>query len=191
MFAKVRVMTKRRGRRNEGGFTLAEVLLAAVIITVAFVALLSVIPYSTAALQGGSQTSTATFLANQKLEEAKNMPWTSTPAPGNDCLGISAGGNAAPSVPAGNTCTLNGAVFPATTALPWAADESATAIPNFNGYSRNVRVIDCAASPVVCNTVADAAMRLVTVSVRFQPMTTSSTPAAAKTVTLSMIMAQR
>src|SRR2546427_104582 len=84
------MVPKGRVRRSEAGFTLAEVLLAAVIITIAFVALLSVIPYSTSAVQGGNQTSTATFLANQKMEEAKNIPWTSTPD--NDCLGVSANG---------------------------------------------------------------------------------------------------
>ncbi len=189
MFAKPGVFAKRRGRRAEAGFTLAEVLLAAVIITVAFVALLSAIPYSSAALQSGNQTSTATFLANQKLEEAKNVPWTATP--NNDCLGISAGGNGAPTVPAGKTCTLNGVIVNSGAALPWAADQSSTAIANFNGYSRNVRVTDCAATPALCTTVSDAGMRLVTVSVTFQPMTTSSTAAAAKTVRVSMMIAQR
>src|SRR2546428_2251809 len=95
---------KGRVRRSEAGFTLAEVLLAAVIITIAFVTLLSVIPYSTAAVQSGNQTSTATFLANQKLEEAKNIPWTSTPD--NDCLGVSASGTSPPTVPGGTSSTL-------------------------------------------------------------------------------------
>ena len=70
-------------------------------------------------------------------------------------------------------------------------DQSSTAIANFNGYSRNVRVTDCAATPALCTTVSDAGMRLVTVSVTFQPMTTSSTAAAAKTVRVSMMIAQR
>src|SRR5689334_23657197 len=118
MFNQQQALDKDRRRRPQAGFTLAEVLCATGIITVAFVTLLSVIPYSSAALQNGNQTSTATFLANQKVEEAKNVLWTDTPS--NDCLGISAGGSAAPSVPAGKTCTLNGAVFPSNTALPWA-----------------------------------------------------------------------
>ncbi len=63
-----------RSKARAAGFTLVEVLLAAMIITIAFVTLLSVIPYSTAAVQSGNQTSTATFLANQKLAEAKNTP---------------------------------------------------------------------------------------------------------------------
>ena len=79
----------RRSFRGDSGFTLPEVLLAAMIITVAFVTLLAVIPYSSAAVQSGSQISTATFLADQKLEEAKLVPWTATPD--NDCLGVSNG----------------------------------------------------------------------------------------------------
>jgi prepilin-type N-terminal cleavage/methylation domain-containing protein len=189
MFAKRNALRQRRRRDGDGGFTLAEVLLAVFIIAIAFVALLSTIPYSSAAVQGGNQTSTATFLANQKLEEAKNVPWTATP--GNDCLGISAGGTAAPSVPAGGTCTLNGVVLGAGTALPWAADQGATAIPNFSGYSRSVRITDCTVSPALCTGIADAAVRLVTVSVTFRPMTTSSTAAAPKTVTVSMLVAER
>jgi len=188
MFTKARLTGNPGGRRGEAGFTLAEVMLAAVVITVAFVSLLSVIPYSSAALQSGNQTSTATFLANQKLEEAKNIPWTTSP--NNDCLGIS-NGAAAPTVPAGETCRLNGVVLNANAALPWAADQGPTAIPNFNGYSRNVRIVNCAAVPAACSNVADAGMRLVTVSVTFQPMTTSATAAPPKTVTVSMIVAER
>jgi prepilin-type N-terminal cleavage/methylation domain-containing protein len=173
--------------KSQAGFTLPEVLLAAAIITIAFVGLLTVVPYSTAAVQSGNQTSTATFLANQKLEEAKNVPWTSTPA--NDCLGISAGG-AAPTVPGGATCTLGATTVAAGGALAWFADQSATAITNFNGYARTVRITNCGAGGG-CAGVTDVGMRLVTVSVTFQPMTTSSTAAASKTVSVSMLIAQR
>jgi prepilin-type N-terminal cleavage/methylation domain-containing protein len=189
MLAKAHVSAKIRHLRKDAGFTLPEVLLAALIITIAFVTLLSVIPYSSASVQSGNQISTATFLANQKLEEAKNVPWGT--APSNDCLGLSANANAAPTVPAGQTCTLNGVVVAAGGALPWAADQNSTAITNFNGYSRNVRVTDCGPPGAGCTGIVDAGMRLVTVSVTFQPMTTSSTAAAAKTVTVSMVVAQR
>jgi prepilin-type N-terminal cleavage/methylation domain-containing protein len=188
MLAKAHVSTTVGHRRKDAGFTLPEVLLAALIITIAFTTLLSVIPYSSASVQSGNQISTATFLANQKLEEAKNVPWTG--APTNDCLGISANANAAPTVPAGQTCTLNGVVVAAGGALPWAADQNSTAIANFNGYSRNIRVTNCGVG-AGCTGIVDAGMRLVTVSVTFQPMTTSSTAAAAKTVTVSMVIAQR
>ena len=93
------------------------------------------------------------------------------------------------SCPAGKTCTLNGVVINSGGALPWAADQGPTAITNFNGYSRNVRVIDCGAT--ACTTITDPGMRLVTVSVTFQPMSTSATAAASKTVRVSMIIAER
>jgi Tfp pilus assembly protein PilV len=178
---------KGRVRQSEAGFTLAEVMLAAVIITIAFVTLLSVIPYSTSAVQGGNQTSTATFLANQKLEEAKNIPWTSTP--NNDCLGYSANATSAPTVPAGKSCTLGAVNVAAGGALTWFADQNSTAITGFNGYSRTVRTTDCGAT--ACAGITDSAMRLVTVAVTFQPLTSTTTAAAAKTVSVSMIIAQR
>ena len=177
-----------RSNAPAGGFTLAEVLIAAMIITIAFVALLTVIPYSTSAVQSGNQTSTATFLANQKLEEAKNIPWTSTPD--NDCLGVSlVPGVAAPTVPVGKSCTLGAVNVAATGALPWFADQNSTAIAGFSGYSRTVRITNCGVTP--CAGITDSGMRLVAVAVTFQPLTSTTTAAAAKTISVSMIIAQR
>ena len=187
MFSRRRVRRLRvSSKAPAAGFTLVEVMLAAMIITIAFVTLLSVIPYSTAAVQSGNQTSTATFLANQKLEEAKSIPWTSTP--NNDCLGVSAGA-AAPTVPAGKSCTLGAVNVAAGGALTWFADQNSAAITGFNGYSRTVRITDCAVT--ACGVISDSAMRQVAVAVTFQPLTSTSTAAAAKTVTVSMYIAQR
>jgi prepilin-type N-terminal cleavage/methylation domain-containing protein len=178
----------RRRAQGESGFTLPEVLLAALIITIAFVTLLAVIPYSSASVQSGNQTSTATFLAERKLEEAKLIPWTSTPD--NDCLGTSNGNNA-PTAANGKSCTLNGATVNAGQPLPWAADENATQIANFNGYSRTVRVTDCGVG-VGCTGIVDPDMRLVTVSVTFSPgVSVNSTAASARTVSVSMLIAKR
>jgi len=172
--------------QNQRGFTVAEVLVAAVIVVVAVVALLRVVPTATYAVQEGSQLSTATFLADQKLEQIKNLPWTGTPAPGNDCLGISASATAAPTVPAGATCTLGATTIAAGGALTWEADESATAIPNFSGYSRQVRVSDCGAG-AGCMTIVDPGMRLVTVTVSYRPLNTATT----KSYSVSMLHSQR
>ncbi len=79
--------------RNERGFTAAEILIAAVIVTVAFVALARIVPLAGYAVQEGNQLSTATFLADQRLEQIRGVPWTSVPA--NDCLGISVSSTAA------------------------------------------------------------------------------------------------
>src|SRR5436853_6478845 len=169
-----------RSKAPAAGFTLVEVLLAAMIITVAFGTLRSVIPYSTAAVQSGNQTSTATFLANQNLEEAKSIPWTSTPD--NDCLGVGAG--AAPTVPAGKSCTLGAVNVGAGGALTWFADQNSAAITGFNGYSRTVRITNCAVT--ACSGIHASAMRLVAVAVTFQPMTSTSTAAGAKPVTVRL-----
>jgi prepilin-type N-terminal cleavage/methylation domain-containing protein len=189
MLAKTHVFTKKRARRADAGFTLPEVLLAAFIISVAFVTLLSVIPYSSAAVQSGNQMSTATFLADQKLEEAKHVPWIATPE--NDCLGYSNGNNA-PTVAPGKTCTLNGVTVNPGQPLPWAVDQNATAIPNFRGYSRTVRITDCTAVGSCFAGIGDSGMRLVVVSVTYTPgVSTSSTAASPRTVSVSMLIAQR
>jgi len=70
---------------DERGFTIVEVLIAAVIITLALVALATIVPIGVYGVQEGNQTSAATFLADQKLEQAKSLPWASVPA--NDCSG--------------------------------------------------------------------------------------------------------
>ena len=63
---------------DQRGMTLAEVLVALPIITIGLLALLSAIPLSTYATQEGRQTSTATFLANQRLEQVRNAQWSAT-----------------------------------------------------------------------------------------------------------------
>ena len=57
----------RRVVSDQRGMTLAEVLVALPIIMIGLMALLSAIPLSTYATQEGRLTSTATFLANQRL----------------------------------------------------------------------------------------------------------------------------
>ncbi len=65
---------------DQRGFTVAEVLIAAVIITMAFVALATIVPISTYGVQEGNQVTTATLLAEQKLEQIRILPWTASPA---------------------------------------------------------------------------------------------------------------
>src|SRR5262249_4408033 len=194
MFPDRHVFPDRRTRRLDGGFTLAEVLVCAAIVTIALVALLSVIPYSSAASQSGNQTSTPTFLANQKVAEAKSFPWPSAPV--NDCRGLWANANAAPTVPAGGACTLGATNVAAGVALPWFADEGSAAITSpdgtrhFDGYSRSVRIADCGAG-AGCAGIVDAGMRRGTVSGRFTPgMSQNPTPAAARGGTVSLGIAE-
>lgn len=157
---------------DETGMSLAEILVACVIIAIGLVGLLSAVPTASYGIQEGVQLSTATFLANQRLEQVRNAQWVATPA--NDCLGISAG-----AAPASGSC--NGAAV--TTFL----DESPMAAP-YAGYTRTVRITDCAASN--CGGITDAELRQVTVTVTYQAVTATGV-GGAKSAIVSMFMAQR
>jgi Tfp pilus assembly protein PilV len=174
--------------RDQRGFTVAEVLIAAVIVTLAFLALGRIVPIAGYAVQEGYQGSTATFLADQKLELIKDLPWVSAPA--NDCLGVSTSATAAPTVPAAATCTLGATTVNGGNALSWEADENAVAITSFNGYSRQVRVTDCG-SGAGCMGIVDAGMRLVTVTVSYTPLTGTGVATSPRAYSISMLISQQ
>ena len=187
---------------NERGFTLAEILVATVIIGVGLVGLLSVLPLAAYGIQQGNQLSTAVFLAQQQLENVRNTTWTGalypSPLPVGwtapvDCLGTSAGNNA----PSTSTCNVTPCVNgTACTAFP---DEAEGTIAGFAGYSRTVRITDCSVgggcstTPLVSS--ASAGARLVTVAVTFNPMTgvggAANGVGQTYTVSLDLIVAQR
>src|SRR5882672_288207 len=79
---------------DQRGMSLAEILVACAIIAVGLVGLLSAVPTASYGIQEGRQLSTATFLANQRLEQVRNAQWTQCPAV--DTLGVSASASAAP-----------------------------------------------------------------------------------------------
>jgi type II secretory pathway pseudopilin PulG len=179
--------------RNERGFTLAEILVGAVVVAVGIVGLFIVIPLAGFGIQQGNQMTTATFLAQQRLEQVRNTTWTcstldysTTPATCTttavDCLGTSSG-SAAPTTSQCNVtpCT-NG------TACTTFADESSTAISGFSGYSRTVRITDCSVSPG-CGTTApmvSGVARLATVGVTFTPSTGVGAGGTGRTFTVSL-----
>jgi prepilin-type N-terminal cleavage/methylation domain-containing protein len=173
---------------DQRGFSLAEVLVAAVISTIGFVALATAMQIGAYGVQEGIQLSTATFLADQKLEQAKNLPWMSTPA--NDCLGTSASSTAAPTVPTGQSCTNGPTTISAGGAIPWLADESSSGITGFSGYSRTVRITDCG-SGSGCTGITDPGMRLVTVIVSYIPMTGVGVAVTTKSGQVQMVVSQR
>ena len=57
---------------GQRGMTLVEVLMSMVIIAIGLVGLMAVIPYAAGNVQSGNVVSTATFLTNAKLDQAKN-----------------------------------------------------------------------------------------------------------------------
>lgn len=188
---------------SDRGMTLAEVLVALPIITIGLLALLSAIPLATYATQEGSQTSTATFLANQRLEQIRNVQWTATCqvdattnlvivgpaaavnatcAPGTSCdkLGVSASSTAAPTDPS------------ATVTFP---DESPMA-GVYTRYSRQVRITDSVAGAPTCDAsgvMTGTGIRQITVTVTYTPLSATGKNAVSgpRSVNVTMQIAQR
>ena len=158
---------------DQRGMTLPEILAAVVVIMVALVALASAIPISAYGIQEGSQLTTATFLANQRMEQVKLAAWTATPAV--DSIGISASSTAAPQ--SGGTTT-----FP---------DESPVAAP-YTQFTRTVRITDCGIG-AGCGGLVDAGLRQVTVSVSYRPLTGRGQAAAGstKSAIVTLVVAKR
>jgi prepilin-type N-terminal cleavage/methylation domain-containing protein len=155
---------------DQHGMTLAEILVAIAIIGVGLAALAAAIPLSGYGIQEGSQLTTATFLASERLEQVRNVTWTATPAVDN--LGVSSGSSAPQS---GGTTT-----FP---------DESPVAAP-YTGYTRTVRITDCG-SGGGCAGITDANLRQVTVTVTYRPLTGVGQSPATKSAALTMLLSKR
>jgi prepilin-type N-terminal cleavage/methylation domain-containing protein len=177
----------RRVLSDQRGMTLAEVLVALPIITIGLLALLSAIPISTYATKDGSQTSTATFLANQRLEQVRNAQWsavchvdpvTFAVGPGadvTDTVGVSASPTTAPKDPS------NAVTF---------ADESSVAAP-YTAYSRQVRITDSVAAAPTCTAagvMSGTGIRRVTVTVTYTPLSATGTNAISGTRAVSVTM---
>lgn len=172
------------GPADSRGLTLVEILIALVIISVGLLGLAVVIPVASYGVQEGNQLTTATFLAEQRVEQVRNALWTDTPDV--DCLGV--GASAAPTIPGGKSCSTTGAATGAVT-FP---DEGSTAIAGFSGYSRAARIVDCGVT--ACAGVTDAGMRLVTVTVTYTPGSGGGgklAGASAKTASVSLLIARR
>ena len=159
---------------DQRGMTLPEILAAVVVIMVALVALASAIPLSAYGIQEGSQLTTATFLANQRLEQVKLKQWTVKPDV--DAVGVSASATAAPQDALGAT------TFP---------DESPVAAP-YTQFTRRVRITNCGIG-AGCGGVVHAGLRQVTVTVSYTPLTGQGQAAAGstKSAIVSLVVAQR
>ena len=170
-------MTSLASLRNDRGITLAEVLIAAAILSIGLAALLSVVPVASYAVQDGNQTSTATFLAQQRLEQVRNAAWNDE---GIDCIGLSPNVTSPPA-PSGGTC---GGPPPVAVTYP---DEAS--VPGFTQYARTVRIIDCGVTP--CEAVTSPTMRLVRVTVTYRPISAAGGSNSNTSVTLQWLVAQR
>jgi prepilin-type N-terminal cleavage/methylation domain-containing protein len=163
---------------NERGLTLAEILVATVIIAIGLVGLAVVVPVASYGVQEGNQLSTATFLAEQRIEQARNKVWTGNPL--QDCLGVSSPSTSAPATTADCAGTAAGAVS--------FADESPVA--GFTGYNRTTRIIDC--STTTCAGLTNPAnMRRVTVTVSYRPLTGSGVAVQDKNVSVEWVVTRR
>ena len=163
---------------DQRGMTLMEVLFAVAIIGIGLAALSAAIPIGAYGIREGTQLSTAVFLANQRLEQLRNARWEEGP-PCVDKLGVSASTTVAP---AGTCAGATATTFP---------DEANLAAP-YAGYGRTVRITSCDVGGV-CNGIADATMRQVTVTVTYRPMTGIGATAAGttKAATVSMYISRR
>ena len=173
-----------RALGNARGLTLAEILVATAVIAIGLVGLAVVVPVASYGVQEGNQLSTATFLAEQRIEQARNRPWTLTPA--NDCLGVSAGNaQVQPTIPAGGACTTP-ALGAGTATF---ADENP--VTGFTGYSRTTWIWDCATVDCAGLTTPGASMRLITVTVSYRPLTGAGVAVTNKSVVIQWAVARR
>jgi prepilin-type N-terminal cleavage/methylation domain-containing protein len=165
-------------RLGQRGLTIVEILIACAIIGVGLVALSSAIPIAAYGIQEGNQLSTATFLANQRLEQVRNAEWRAAQgvAPAVDTLGLSASATTAPVDGDG------GITF---------ADEMPLE-PPYTGYTRTVRIVSCGAG-AGCGGIVSADLRQITVTVTYRPMTGIglAAPTATKSAILTMYIARR
>ncbi len=179
------------------GMTLAEVLVALVIIAIGLVGLAAVLPISSYGIQEGNQMSQATFLAEQRLEQLKGMRWSKVPV--NDCLGTSGTTASSWSFTGGTAPTSLLACSPLNPpAAPYAtvtySDETPTSNPlasPYAKYTRKVRIQPCDAAGSQCG-VTDPALRLVTVRVYYTPLQgIGGVATSQKFVELAMLVAER
>jgi type II secretory pathway pseudopilin PulG len=161
---------------SSAGMTIAEILVAVAIIGIGLVALASAIPLGAYSIQEGSQLSTAVFLANQRMEQVRSAPWL---APGAAACPDQLGVSPSTASPPTGSC---GVTFP---------DEIPIA-PPFGAFDRVVRITDCGVG-AGCAGAADAALRQVSVSVRYRPMTGAgmAAPVRSKAAVLTTYIAKR
>ena len=184
--------------RNNAGMSLVEVVGALGIIMVGLLALIAAVPLSTSLIGQSNLKTTATFLAQQRMERIKNAQWTA--APTVDCLGgAGSNGTSAVSVTAANcpppvADLVNPGRWPdeAYNTILITTGETTASYPRFR---RQVRIIDCLiaiCSGIPTGTTSVNTVRQVTVTVFFRPQSgVGTTSADEESLQLVSLIARR
>ncbi len=141
--------------RPEKGFTLAEVLVAAAIVTIGLAGVTAMLQLAVASSRDGRQRSAAIFLADERAEQVRGATWDA----GGDCLGVS---SSVALPPVTSTCHEAGADH-----VPFPDDRAGTLRAPFEEFTRTVRVQPCA-SLETCP-VASHDLRLITITIGHGP----------------------
>jgi prepilin-type N-terminal cleavage/methylation domain-containing protein len=164
--------------RDRRGMSLLEVLVAVGVIVVGLVGVMAVAPMATGAVGEANLKTTATFLAQQRLEEMKNMRWSTcnaldlpNPAPCNtDRLGGDESLGNAP-VAAWPNEEYKSIVLCAPDDRSPATPDCPRGAAKYPGFKRITRITDCSAA--ACGTLAAdpsrATLRQISVTVFFAP----------------------
>jgi prepilin-type N-terminal cleavage/methylation domain-containing protein len=165
-------MTTRLIRTLTGqrGFTLAEVLVAVVIIMVGLVAVASGFQYATSGVATGRGETIAIFLAEQRIEQLKTVAMTNydPPYPG---LSLAAG-TTTTEFCSGSTC-------------------QATAITGTTSYTRVTTITEITTDAGRCTGVTPLLCRRIRVTVTYRPVTSSGDLSQARTVDLFAVVTPR
>ena len=165
-------MTTRLTRTLTGqrGFTLAEVLVAVVIIMVGLVAVASGFQYATSGVATGRGETVAIFLAEQRVEQLKTVAMTNydPPYPG---LSL-ATGTTTTEFCSGSTC-------------------QATAITGTTSYTRVTTITDITTDAGRCTGVTPLLCKRIRVTVTYRPVTSRGDVSQARTVDLFAIVTPR
>lgn len=165
-------MTTRLTRTLTGqrGFTLAEVLVAVVIIMVGLVAVASGFQYATSGVATGRGETIAIFLAEQRIEQLKTVAMTNydPPYPG---LSL-ATGTTTTEFCSGSTC-------------------QATAITGTTSYTRVTTITDITTDAGRCTGVTPLLCKRIRVTVTYRPVTSSGDVSQARTVELFAVVTPR
>lgn len=163
-----------RSAASQEGIGLAEVLVGATLLTIGLLALLSVAPRATGYVRQAGLRTTATFLAEQRIEQMRHRWWS----PVEDTLG-GAGATGATAV------------------APWDDEDYGTLVVDgtaYPDYRRVTRIVDCSLAQcgALAPLVAAAGLRQVVVTVAFFPPADSGQlTSPEESVTLVTLMARR